>query len=187
MRDTQEQYSGSESFRYVDRLLGGNDKELLIISPYISDYYAHKLSKIRKKRIRIITSEGSLAEGTALGSLHKAPRSRYAKAILYLAVLAVIFAYLDILYAVLAVLLIAVLVLLFMARTREQSTNIEIKATGRQFIHEKMYVGDKMAIVGSANLTFSGMHKNIEHIEIIRDSAYIEKLRAHFEELWKTY
>ncbi|MCL4374135.1 MAG: phospholipase D-like domain-containing protein [Candidatus Marsarchaeota archaeon] len=189
MAGLPEQYSGAESFKHIDKLIASNDRELLIISPYISDYYTRKLLRQKRKRIRVITSEGSVAKGKLLASLHKTQWRSYAQAIIYFAVLAGIFAYIRIAYAALASLaFVAGIAIVFAHNARKGSnSNIEVKSTGKQFIHEKMYIGDNIAIVGSANLTFSGMHKNIEHIEIISDAAYIAKLKSHFEVLWKSY
>ena len=38
--------------------------------------------------------------------------------------------------------------------------------------------------MGSANLTYSGMHKNIEHIEVIKEGDRIAELEKHFRQLW---
>ena len=52
------------------------------------------------------------------------------------------------------------------------------------FVHSKFYIGENGAIQGSANLTYNGMHKNVENISIIRDQEGIEKLRKEFYKLW---
>jgi len=65
--------------------------------------------------------------------------------------------------------------------------NIAIKIVTDRFVHEKMYISESSAIVGSANLTYSGTHKNVEHIEIIRDNKRIKEMDNHFDGLWKKY
>ena len=52
------------------------------------------------------------------------------------------------------------------------------------FVHAKFYIGDNEAIQGSANLTYNGMHKNLENISIIRNERDIEKLRKEFYKIW---
>ena len=51
-----------------------------------------------------------------------------------------------------------------------------------------MYIfDDKMAIVGSANFTESGMHENIEHIVTFNKPEEIEMIKYDFKKLWKLY
>ena len=55
----------------------------------------------------------------------------------------------------------------------------------KEFVHAKLYIGDSKAIESSANLTFTGMHKNIEHARVIDSPEDLSKLRKEFESLWK--
>jgi phosphatidylserine/phosphatidylglycerophosphate/cardiolipin synthase-like enzyme len=189
MHSKAEQYSGSESFRYIDRLISNKDSELLIISPYISNYYTRMLLKRKRKKVRIITSESSISKDKLLSNPAKSRRRSYAKAIAYFAVLGIILLCINAQIPALAVLAFTALLVLGLIKNmlRGSSSNISVKTTGSLLIHEKMYIGKAIAITGSANLTYNGTHKNIEHIEIITNQDLINELRAHFEELWRAY
>ncbi|MGC8496020.1 MAG: phospholipase D-like domain-containing protein [Candidatus Micrarchaeia archaeon] len=178
-------YSGSSSYKYIDRLISKSRKELLVISPYITDYYIKMLIR-KRKRAKIITSESSAAKGTIIGSLDKAYAKNYATWILYFAALFLILYYIGIFaFATLSLsACIAIAALLTYRYFKGTISPIKVKVIKGVFVHEKLYIGDNEAIVGSANMTYSGTHRNIEHIEVISDSNEIKKLRRHFYELW---
>ena len=185
-----EHYSGNSSYKYINQLIGNSDRELMIVSPYISNHYTKMLLKVcGRKRVRIITSEISLGyRGSMLKSLNNSGLGGYIKAVLYFAVLDAIIIYLRFYYLIsIATLLLLIVIMLAMHRRGKINKNIKIKTTGKEFVHEKLYVSDSMAIVGSANLTYSGMHKNIEHIEVIKDRAAIRDLTDHFNFMWGKY
>ena len=62
---------------------------------------------------------------------------------------------------------------------------IRLKAP-KEFVHAKMYVGDETAIEGSANLTYNGMHKNVEQISVTRNEKKIAELKEQFWKLWNS-
>ena len=64
----------------------------------------------------------------------------------------------------------------------------EYKVIAEKFVHAKMYIADgKYAVTGSANLTESGLWRNIEHIIIINNPNDVEKLEDDFQHLWEYY
>ena len=63
--------------------------------------------------------------------------------------------------------------------------SIELRVP-KGFVHAKMYIGEKTAIVGSANLTYAGMHQNVEHIDVIRDRGQIADLKKQFFSMWNS-
>ncbi len=77
------------------------------------------------------------------------------------------------------------MVLLAYRKYKKTDSNLKVKVAKGKFVHEKVYIGNDIAIVGSANLTYNGMHKNVEHIDVIKDDARIRQLREHFESLWR--
>ncbi|MGC8647509.1 MAG: phospholipase D-like domain-containing protein [Candidatus Micrarchaeia archaeon] len=172
------EYSGSNTFKYIDKLIR-RSKSLLIISPFIGNYYAEMLAKSGKRAL-VITSDDTLRKVKAL----RKGRRNYAKVVAYFVVLDALIFYLHMLAFGIAVLLILIAIVFLAIYSK---ANIVVKSTGKMFVHEKMYIGDKEAIIGSANLTFSGTHRNIEHIEIIDDMQRIEELRRHFYDLWRRY
>ncbi len=188
--DEGEHYSGNSSYKYINQLIDNGDRELLVVSPYISNHYTKMLLKVcGRKRIRVITSEISLGyRGSMLKGITNKGLGGYINAILYFAALDAIVVYLKYAYLVSIITLLLLISLLLTMRRREKvSKNIKLKTTGEEFVHEKLYISDSMAIVGSANLTYNGMHKNIEHIEVIKDGKEIAKLKEHFDSLWHRY
>jgi phosphatidylserine/phosphatidylglycerophosphate/cardiolipin synthase-like enzyme len=71
--------------------------------------------------------------------------------------------------------------------TRGMNARLHLKVVSSDFIHEKLYISDTIAITGSANLTYSGMHRNIESINITKNLEEVERLKKHFDRLWQTY
>lgn len=188
-REEEDSYSGESSYRYVDALIGNDDSELMVVSPYISDYYTKMLlNKARNKRTRIITSESSMSYRDAMLNRYVAQSTRgHIKAIAFFILLDLISVYLQFNYttAIITIILLA-LILLAYRKYRKTGTNLKVKVANGRFVHEKLYIGKDIAIVGSANLTYNGMHRNVEHIDVIRDENRIKQLKQHFESLWSS-
>ncbi len=180
----QEQYSGSDSYKFVDRMLNSRGSELLVVSPYIDDYYARALLRAsRRRRVRIVTSPDALAHSSFLRSISLQRMKGHAKATAYFALLSTIVLYLKFYYIAVPIVLLALASFTLMLRSR-RSTAMQLKVIKDKFVHEKLYISNGTAITGSANLTYRGMHKNIEHVEMIRDAREVSALKRHFEELW---
>ncbi len=61
--------------------------------------------------------------------------------------------------------------------------NLEVRVADQ--LHAKIYVVDgKIAIIGSANLTESGMYGNVEHIDIKLDPKLVLEISRGFDNLW---
>lgn len=178
--DLNSYYSGRECYKHTERLLKGG-KELLIVSPYIDAYYARFLiNNSSGKRIRIISSSMDLeaknifSGGRPIG--------------LFVATVLIVFGIDYLIYSIgllSAVLLIAsfLTILAVMILFTRIKYNISIKIP-KNFVHAKMYITEKGAIHGSANLTYKGMHKNVEHIEITSEKEKVERLRKEFLRIW---
>lgn len=190
----QESYSGTESFRHIDGLINDDGRELRVVSPFISSHYAKMLADVaRRKRVYVLVSEARggkrfPSQEKAVALLQAGGRDLAIKPALFMLVLLAISFALGLFLAFGVLLLVTAAVVYFGILTRmAPERNLHLKMVRDAFIHEKLFVSDSVAIVGSANLTYSGTHKNIEHIEIIRDRRKIEDLRAHFDRLWRTY
>ena len=182
-------YSGDSSYTYVDRLIKEGDGELMIISPYLSGYYVNMLAKAaQKRRIMVITSNNSLGyKNSGLQNFAVGGMMGYIKAIAFFLILDAISVILNFTYTtVILMLIVLAVVLLVYLRHKRTNSNMKVKVIKDRFVHEKLYISDNTAISGSANLTYNGMHKNIEHIEVTRDQAKIRELKAHFESMWKS-
>ncbi len=184
--DRNESYSGDSSYRYVDKLIKNNDRELMIVSPYISDYYIRMLLRKGNKQIRIITSNSSTSyKGTSINKYIMGGTKGYVKATIFFLLLDLISIYLKFSYTTIILsAIVMVLLILAIRKFAKYGSNIKVKVSKGKFIHEKLYIGREIAIVGSANLTYNGMHRNLEHIDVIRDRERIDGLKEHFEQLW---
>ncbi len=77
----------------------------------------------------------------------------------------------------------------FLLRRRDwEPPNMELGVVEQRYLHVKMYIyDDKLAVVGSANLTQNGMWSNIEHIVVFDKPEEIQAIKKDFEKLWKLY
>ncbi|MGC8676209.1 MAG: phospholipase D-like domain-containing protein [Candidatus Micrarchaeia archaeon] len=174
---------GDRSYVAVDKLIK-ESKSLCIISPYIDEYYAKYLVKHAKgKRIRIISSSISRR---AEKRLARRSLKRLAAFLLAVAMLnyALAGSGIEPLVGMASVLCSSAYVLVYLSDATNKM-GISLK-TPRQFVHAKLYIGDNFAVEGSANLTFAGMHKNIEQTRRIENSEEVQALRNDFERLWRT-
>ncbi len=179
-------YSGNEGYKHVERLFRSS-RSIDIITPYIGIQYAKMLYGLAGsgKRIRLIISKGQDSNSVAIGYLGPRVRSNMGYSLASAAsFMAFVLLYIVNMPYEASILLLLFLLFTFLAlRRAPRNRNIYVRyAPG--FVHEKIYIGDSEAITGSANLTYSGMHKNTEYLEVIRDSNRIDALERHFNTLW---
>lgn len=173
-------YSGKSSYRYVERLIE-KGRDILIISPYIDRHYAQFLiSKSRRRRFHILCSS---VNDDVLGMLEGRKRLAWL-AVGILGILVVDILVLEI-SRVLGYLFFAFALFILIWFYYKKPSHITVKVPG-SFVHAKMYLSEKEAIRGSANLTYPGMHSNVEHIEVIRDAEEVEGLRNEFWRIWRS-
>jgi phosphatidylserine/phosphatidylglycerophosphate/cardiolipin synthase-like enzyme len=56
------------------------------------------------------------------------------------------------------------------------------------FIHSKIYLVDKLhAISGSANLTYSGLNKNVESLNIAKTNEEVQQIEMDFMRTWMKF
>ncbi|MCL5430110.1 MAG: phospholipase D-like domain-containing protein [Candidatus Marsarchaeota archaeon] len=180
-------YSGDSSYKLIDQLIEERGGTLRVISPFISPSYARKLIKeASRKKVYVITSAtGYDSNKQAAGMLLKKGKRYHIRPIFYMAMLFIAGIYVGVyLFSALMVLAIAIAIFANYTMNRSRSSNLNVKIARGKFVHEKLYLTDKSAIVGSANLTYAGTHKNIEHIELIKDRDKIREFSRHFESLW---
>ncbi len=179
LKKSDSSYYGSGCYKHVERLLSG-EKELLIVSPYVDDYYAEYLLRhSASKNVYILSSsmKSSVARKLNVGSFRDA--AVFASVLAFINIALLYLGFFSV-YVLLASLFLAVFSL---ATSLMAGRNIHVKSP-RQFIHAKMYISSKSAIEGSANLTYAGMHKNIERINIIEDPEKVKVLRKQFWRMW---
>ncbi len=186
-------YSGNESYKYIEPLVSNDDRYLFIVSPFISKSYIKKLIKISsRKEIKVITSKEAASSETA-----KVYRAKgYTKYIFYAAFIIVVISLMFYLLRMMILLSIAIyaaalavaLLIVFLAFNKhpKKRSHIEFKFVEGKFVHEKLYIGEDEAITGSANFTYSGLHRNIEHIEIVHEKKRVKELADHFYSMWNS-
>jgi hypothetical protein len=72
-------------------------------------------------------------------------------------------------------------------RHRTDTLPIDVKVTtsASQFVHAKLYIVDKrVAFVGSANLTYSGMNRDGERVEVKTEPSEVQQEMQAFEHFW---
>ncbi len=175
-------YSGSSSYRYVDPVIRGRSRALMVCTPYIDKHYIKILIKeSRRKKVLLISSKASEEK------LKRLKRSGINKDALFFSALYAVF-----LFAIYPdwigfyLLFLTPLLLALAAVAWSFKGNMRVKIIKDRFVHEKLYINDRAGITGSANLTFQGMHVNVEHIDIVSDPDKLKALRKHFLELWES-
>lgn len=174
-------YYGNETYKHVEKLLR-SESDLLIVSPYIDAYYADYLLKnSRGKNIYVISSsiKREVAKKFAPSMLPTAMRSAFLFASFN--ALLLLSGYFNT-YLALASFGIAAAFAVFSAPAKSR---VHLKIPKR-FVHAKMYLGNRSAIEGSANLTYVGTHRNIEKINIISNQESIDELRNQFWKMWNS-
>ncbi len=180
-------YSGADTYKYIDKLINDNAKELKIITPYLGISYARLLLKLSKrKKIRLIVSgDAKKKEEAAVKLIIKKGRVMNWKPIFYGIVVAIVLVIVQAYPLLFSLVALMALYTYYVEIYDPEGRNIEIKISTKNFIHEKAYISNKNAIVGSANLTYSGTHRNTEHIEMIKNERRLRELNKHFDDLWK--
>jgi phosphatidylserine/phosphatidylglycerophosphate/cardiolipin synthase-like enzyme len=174
-------YYGQDSHKHVDRLLK-YEKNILIVSPYIDDYYANYIIRNSGgKKVHIISS--SIKQSAAKRLTENRMRSMAMFAIL-IAAINIVLLPLGIFALYFAISSIGVVSALFISSLFPKRM-VYLKIP-KEFVHAKMYVGERTAIEGSANLTYNGMHKNIERISVTHNSGKISESKREFWKLWNS-
>lgn len=182
--------SGKNSYRIVERIIFSKGKSLYIISPYVSGYYAKMLARVAlRKNVYLITTEqtkrtvfGRPGRIAAPGPrpLHGAYVAAIAALAYFLGMYAFALIFIDVFGLWLAMLA------LHRIAFRGRRPRINVRSVNDSFVHEKIYIGEGIAATGSANLTYAGMHRNIERMEAFSGHDDVARLKRHFDELWKS-
>lgn len=177
------EYSGTGTYRHVEPLLG-KARELYVISPFIDAYYAKFLSRgIRARKVYILSSSiGPEAESLL--------RSRRSVAPLCIAVVIAVANAVPLFYGLFSPYIVAASAmascLLLLAYAADRLREPVVLKRPHGVYHMKMYVSDKKAIKGSANLTYAGMHRNHESVSVFSDRADVESMRREFWRIWNS-
>ncbi len=175
-----EHYCGSDTHRYINALIESTG-DILIVSPYLDDYYAGVLSSKKSGRKFYVISSSMERRAAKLLT-----GKRSALPILGYIALSIALLYLSFIIGLNGLLLLPsfIPIVVGIIKHRPVSSNVALKIPKR-FVHAKMYISGTMAITGSANLTYAGTHKNVEQISITHDSGEIGRLREQFWNLWR--
>ncbi len=180
---------------YVVPALQTAKRSLDIVSPYLSPKYSQLLLSKAKSGVvvRVLTSNSSgLRHQQALAMLGPSselyfsnPKFRYCLvAIIGIGVVvSSLFGAIPLVLSAMA----ALIVIVFGVRKRPRSQyGLRVKvAPANQLVHVKLYIVDKqVAFSGSANLTYSGMSRNIERLEVKTFPEEVKQEVNTFAALW---
>ena len=179
--------STESSYKSVEKLLFSKGRNLYVISPFVSTYYLKVLKRISsRKNVYLITSEAAFKKSIEISGSYKFGRPKVAHAAIVLAMFAAAYLASEYIAALIFLDAMAAWCMFYFIGMAggSRKSRMHVRVVRGNFVHEKVYISDSMAITGSANLTYSGMHKNTERIAIIDSRKDIGELRRHFEELW---
>ena len=139
-----------------------------------------------RKNVYLITSEAAFKKSIEISGSYKFGRPKVAHAAIVLAMFAAAYLISEYIAALIFLDAMAAWSMFYFIGMAggSRKSRMHVRVVRGNFVHEKVYISDSMAITGSANLTYSGMHKNTERIAIIDSRKEIGELRRHFEELW---
>ncbi|MGC8710705.1 MAG: phospholipase D-like domain-containing protein [Candidatus Micrarchaeia archaeon] len=191
MLGARKEYSGTNSYKYVEPLIR-RGRRILIVSPYIDPYYARFLLKHSKGREIDIISSSIDKRAEKLLTKGNFPGTLLSLLVIFAGLSYLAFAtgsgiimpkYLP-LSLLFATLVLAVAFSYRLKRRRPKGIRLKIP---REFVHVKLYVNERTAISGSANLTYRGMHKNVEHLQISNSEKESKEAARSFWGLWKRF
>ncbi len=157
-------------------------RRLWIVSPWISERYALILAKKCNDGVdvRLITSNdyANRDHARALRALSQG-RNRF---LLPLALVSIGFA---ILFKEQVGLLVAIALVMsyFLPKRTKPKVGLTIKDRLTDFVHDKVYVVDSRAMIGSANLTNAGMKRNSEALVVFDKASVVDGIAKMYEEL----
>ena len=177
----EKHHYGKDSYRIIDSVVNSAGT-ICIVSPYIDIYYAKMMAKNRRAKFYVISSSIGNDAYQLMARKRYISKRRIALgtvlSIASCALLLVLYHLPDTLAIAPAIAIAASFSVLSLSKS-----NITVKKPSK-FIHSKFYVCDSLAVEGSANLTYSGTHRNIEQISYTKDAKRINALRDEFERLW---
>jgi len=204
-------YFGRGVGMIIEGLLAKAKKRLWIVSPWISEKYARALNKLADKnvKVRVVTSDDTnnsahrkaLEELIGEKELVQEEEEEYKFGLLLwggllFGLLGFVVLPFDTLSGLFYMVLGGLGVLFYFITSgkrkikniaHEPDPKVELHifnwGGGDEQLHSKMYIVDDVAIVGSANLTESGLFRNIEFVAVIRDPELIKEIEELFEEI----
>ena len=204
-------YFGRGVGMIIEGLLAKARSRVWVVSPWISEKYARALNKLASKGVKVrVTTSDDTANAAHRKAVKELVREKevlqekevnYSNDWLFFVGLFFIFISGIILpfstsasfsFALLGVC--GVVASILVSRKRKITTtsyepdpNVELHifnwGGGDEQLHSKMYIVDDVVIVGSANLTESGLFRNIEFVAVIKDPELIKEIEELYEEI----
>ncbi len=194
-------YCGEESGRLLETLLRKAKSYVYVSSPYLTpEYVTLLLEKAREGvKVRLITSYSKvnkealeLLENAQLIERRRGRKATPLKALILVTLASVVYP------PLLALLLLFVwpptFIVIALKKIKKRKkidillsvspVSMRVKVPAEKFVHAKIYVVDGVAVVGSANLTWKGLHENVECLVVMRGEA-AEAVKKAFEEIWE--
>ncbi len=204
-------YFGRGVGMIIEGLLAKAKKRVWVVSPWISEKYARALNKLasRKVDVKVVTSDdyNNWSHRRALDILFH--EQEFVKTeveetnngilailglLFFLAGLGSVFTNVGVAAILLGIGTLLAIIYFGTSSTREREI-LSVKpyplvelyifnwGGGDEQLHSKIYIIDDVAIIGSANLTESGLFRNIEFVAVIRNPELIKEIEDLFEEI----
>ncbi len=170
-------FSGKGVGKIVEDTIKSSKRFLVAVSPWISEKYAKALFKKSREGVNVIVVTTKDSEKTFLKLIKKYCSKKPSKKLLLLGLLLLPFV------IGLFILLIAILKSKS-AKTKGGKIKIII-VDENFFVHVKAYINEKYAIIGSANLTESGLWKNVEILSVFDKATDRDEYESVREEVQK--
>ncbi len=175
-----EHYTGRSSYKIVERMMRSS-KELMVISPFVDQHYAEFLRDISaNKKILLLSSSIDKAAAKALRRKSRPFTFLLISLILVMLNFSEFYVHIISIPMILATIFLIFVFAVFLLRG---SSNVYLRHP-KGFVHMKLYLSESEAIQSSANLTYSGMHSNVEHIEVFHDPETVRLFNKDFMKLW---
>ncbi len=175
-------------------------KRLWIISPWISPEYADLALKKSEEGVdvQIVTTNdyGNNKHRQSLTKLFEEKMETFQEGRLGFKVMAIILTFFGLLLAgaISSIMIVILIIVPFIYRSKITRTRyycvpkigedkMIVYDRYNRFTHSKFYIIDNIGAVGSANLTRSGLWKNVEVLVIMKDKKIVFKLGETFQTL----
>lgn len=184
-------------------------KRLYIISPWISPTYT-KLALEKKKKgldVKVATTNNYVGkQKEAIAELlserqklvkEKNPGQKHiATILLILGVISFFMAIVSLFFILIGIILIIIAIVNYV-RSREIVERYYTQVLGKDnfriysyavthSLHAKVYIADDMIIIGSANLTWTGMNQSVESISIMKNEKIAKQVFSKLDKLEKS-
>ena len=169
--------SGKGVGKLLEDVMRSSKRFLVAVSPWISEKYAKALFKKSRDGVNVIVVTTKDSEKIFLKLMKKYCSKKSSKKLFLLGIL---------LLPLIIGLLILLIAILKARKVKSKGGKIKVIIVDKNFfVHVKAYVNEKYAIIGSPNLTESGLWRNVEILSVFDKATDRDEYEAVREEVQK--